>query len=95
MLSSVAGVYYYLRVLVFMYMRPAESKKDVTALEHSGAKFALIISAILTLYLGIFPDAAITLAREAIVDMQGAPIEVEATQAAGAKLLDAQAVTAE
>jgi len=81
-LTSVAGVYYYLRVLVQMYMRSAPD--DVPKpLAYSGAKFALVITAILTLYLGILPDRAIDLAHEAIVDFQGAPSDVQPAIARG------------
>ncbi len=86
-MTSVAGVYYYLKVLVFLYMKPAT--EDVYALEHSGAKFALILSAILTIYLGIFPDRAINAAREAVIDMVGAPAAVQPAIAKGKAMLAA------
>lgn len=87
-LASVAGVYYYLRVLVHMYMKPASGSFE--SRPQSGATFALVICAIGTLYLGLFPGKAIDLSREAVVDFQGAPANVQKTLDAGQKLLDAK-----
>lgn len=86
-LTSIAGVYYYLRVLVQMYMRP-EKKLSMEALDNGGAKFALIVSALLVLYLGILPGRAVDLAREAVVDLQGAPTAVQQTIAKGKAMLE-------
>lgn len=88
-LMSVAGMYYYLKVVVYMYMKP--QTREVTALEHSGAKFALALAAILSLYLGIFPEKAITLSREAVVDMTGAPAAVQPAIEKGKAMLEARA----
>lgn len=57
-LTSVVSVYYYLRVIVFMYMKEATSE---TAIYQSlrGAGVAAIISAIATLQFGLFPRAII------------------------------------
>ncbi|MEZ4459923.1 MAG: NADH-quinone oxidoreductase subunit N [bacterium] len=87
-LTSVAGVYYYLKVIVYLYMK--QPTEEVTTLEHSGAKFALVMCAVLTLYLGIFPNRAITAAREAVIDMVGAPAAVQPAVAKGNALLRAQ-----
>lgn len=56
-LTSVAGVYYYLKVLVHLYMH--KPVKQVEALENSGAKFAIIVCALLTLWFGLFPNSLI------------------------------------
>ncbi|MFW5968204.1 MAG: NADH-quinone oxidoreductase subunit N [Persicimonas sp.] len=74
-LTSVAGVYYYLRVLVHMYMR--DQKREVHPLVNSGAKFALTVCAVLTLYLGVLPDRVLTWSQEAIADFQGADGEIQ------------------
>lgn len=74
-LASVAGVYYYLRVLVFMYMKPAT--REIRPLETNAAKYAIVACAVLTLYLGILPDRVLGWAQEAIVDFQGAQPAVE------------------
>ncbi len=80
-LSSVAGVYYYLRVLVYMYMRPAT--RELRPLPSNGAKYALAACAILTLYLGIMPGRVLGWSREAIVDFKGAPASVQRVIDAG------------
>lgn len=55
-LTSVLGMYYYLRVVVYMYMRPSRlgdsgPKGDV------GTHIALAVAALAVMGLGIFPDA--------------------------------------
>lgn len=86
-LSSVAGVYYYLRVLVSMYMRP-EGREPMEALEHGGARFALVACAVGVLYIGILPSSTVNLAREAVIDMQGAPAAVQPAIAKGKAALE-------
>jgi NADH-quinone oxidoreductase subunit N len=76
-LTSVAGVYYYLRVLVHMYMK--EPVRNFFALEDKGARWALGICAILSLYLGILPAAAIDMSREAVLDFSGGDAELRQT----------------
>jgi NADH-quinone oxidoreductase subunit N len=53
-LASVAGVYYYLRVLVYLYMK--EPVEEVT-LSQAGVpyRFVLLLLALLTLYFGVMP----------------------------------------
>lgn len=87
-LTSVAGVYYYLKVIVHLYMKPLN--ENVEALPHRGAALALGVSAILALYLGILPDSAIRTAREAVVDMAGVPAEIVPHAETGKRLLEAQ-----
>ena len=56
LLNSAVAAYYYLRVLVVMYMRdPVESAGPVEPLT-PGFRLALIVPAIGTLFLGIFPS---------------------------------------
>lgn len=87
-LMSVAGMYYYLKVIVYLYMKP--QTQDVVALHHGGAKFALVVAAFFSLYLGIFPEKAIQVSREAIVDMTGAPAAVEPALEKGREALNAR-----
>jgi NADH-quinone oxidoreductase subunit N len=55
LLNSAVAAYYYLRILVMMYMRePAEAAANVESLT-PGMRAALILPAIGTLVLGIFP----------------------------------------
>ena len=54
MLSSVVGVYFYLRVVVYMFMRPAAADAS-TPVRHWTTEFALISSAVAVVGLGIVP----------------------------------------
>lgn len=53
-LSSVAGTYYYLRVVVYMFMRPAAADAPAT-FRHWTTEVALVVSAVATVALGIVP----------------------------------------
>ncbi|QDG49197.1 NADH-quinone oxidoreductase subunit N [Persicimonas caeni] len=86
-LTSVAGVYYYLRVLVHMYMKKAT--REIRPVANNGAKWAIAICAVLTLYLGILPGQVLGWAREAIVDFQGAPASVQQVIELGEQELEA------
>jgi NADH-quinone oxidoreductase subunit N len=55
-LSSVAGVYYYLRVVVYMYMRPSP-QDAATPFRHWSTEVALLVSAILVVFWGVMPGA--------------------------------------
>ena len=74
-LTSLAGVFYYLRVLVHMYMKPKE--RELGDVGHPASKFALVISGVLTLYLGILPAKGLDLSRQAIVGFAGAPDSIQ------------------
>ena len=55
LLNSAVAAYYYLRILVVMYMRePSEATADLEPLSF-GLRAALVIPALGTLFLGIFP----------------------------------------
>ena len=65
-LNSVLGVYYYLRVLVFMYMRePAAGAPVAIPMRSSYVTAALLLSAILVLLLGIMPSQSLDMAIKA------------------------------
>jgi NADH-quinone oxidoreductase subunit N len=70
LLSSAVAAYYYLRIIVVMYMRePAEANASVPPL--GGAlSVALWISAIGTLWLGIFPSMLLEFAQRAAVSIR-------------------------
>jgi len=56
LLNSAVAAYYYLRILVMMYMHePSEAVNDAEPLT-AGLSAALILPAIGTLFLGIFPS---------------------------------------
>lgn len=60
MLASAAGAYYYLRVMVYMYMKPSE---QTYALPTAGTIYvvALLVLAALTVGLGVTPGSLSTL----------------------------------
>jgi NADH-quinone oxidoreductase subunit N len=65
-LNSVVAAYYYLRVLVFMYMREPAAGAPVAVPMRSGyVTAALVLSAILVLVLGIIPSESLDVAIKA------------------------------
>ncbi len=67
LLNSAVAAYYYLRILVMMYMRePAEATEAVEPLS-PGLRLALIVPAIGTLFLGIFPNWVLDFAGKSSV----------------------------
>jgi NADH-quinone oxidoreductase subunit N len=66
LLNSILGAYYYLRVLVFMYMREPEPGAPVATPMKSGmVAAALVIAAGFVLAIGLFPDTLLEMARAA------------------------------
>jgi NADH-quinone oxidoreductase subunit N len=62
-LNSVLGAYYYLRVIVYMYMRePAPGAPIATPMRSGYVAFGLLACAVLVLALGIFPGSSIEMA---------------------------------
>lgn len=60
LINSVIGAYYYLKVIVYMYMRePNPGAPFATPMKSGYVATALIIAAILVLLLGVFPDTAL------------------------------------
>jgi NADH-quinone oxidoreductase subunit N len=65
-INSVIGAYYYLRVLVYMYMRePAAGAPIATPMRSGYVTTALIVSAILVLALGLTPGRSLDVALAA------------------------------
>jgi NADH-quinone oxidoreductase subunit N len=65
LLASAVGIYYYLRVIVYMYM--GELKKEEIPITIPTPMRVLIAILVLgTLFLGVFPGAFLSLAREAV-----------------------------
>ncbi len=61
LLNSVISAYYYLRVLVFMYMKdPMEGAPIAKPMRSGYVAFALVLAALLVLALGILPDSALS-----------------------------------
>jgi NADH-quinone oxidoreductase subunit N len=68
LLNSVIGAYYYLRVIVYMYMRePAPAAPIAVPMRSGYVAFALLACALLVLALGIFPGSSLDLALHAPV----------------------------
>jgi NADH-quinone oxidoreductase subunit N len=66
LLNSVLGAYYYMRVLVFMYMREPEPGAPIAKPMQSGyVSFSLAVAAILVLALGLWPGSSLEVARAA------------------------------
>jgi NADH-quinone oxidoreductase subunit N len=71
-LNSVLAVYYYLRVLVFMYMRePAAGAPMATPMRSGYVTAALLVSAILVILLGIVPNQSLDMAIKAATSFGG------------------------
>ncbi len=67
-LNSLLGAYYYLRVLVFMYMRePAPGAAVATPMRSGYVATALIVAAVLVVMLGIWPTTSLQMAIEAAI----------------------------
>lgn len=81
-LTSVAGAYYYLKVLVQMYMRPVEKDRFVVS-PALGVKISIVVCALASLIFGVMPGLGIQLSREAVVDFQGTSSRIKATQLRG------------
>ena len=56
LLNSAVAAYYYLRILVMMYMYEPSDASEIAEPPSSGMSLALLLSAVGTLVLGIFPN---------------------------------------
>jgi NADH-quinone oxidoreductase subunit N len=66
LLNSVVSAYYYLRVMVYMYMRePAPGAPVATPMRSGYVASALVVAAVLVLLLGIMPGTPLQIAVEA------------------------------
>jgi NADH-quinone oxidoreductase subunit N len=68
-LNSAISVYYYLRVIVSMYMKEPVENAPMTSLSPSMTS-VLVISVFGVLLLGVFPDWAINLARNSVLNLR-------------------------
>ena len=73
-LASVAGVYYYLKVILSMYMKTP--RREVTAVTGFELKTALVVCALGTLFFGILPNGGLEMARSGVVSFLGVPPQV-------------------
>ena len=67
-LNSVVAAYYYLRLIVYMYMREPDGAPTV-AVATPAATVALVVSAWVTLQLGLWPGPVLTLAQHAVTQV--------------------------
>ncbi len=65
-LNSVISAYFYLRVVLTMYMRPATSPKSDLTIDPALA-VALVVAVVLTVLVGLFPGALVWLSQAAVV----------------------------
>lgn len=81
-LTSLAGVYYYLRVIVHLYMHKQE--RAVAENYFAGARLAIVVCALLTLFFGLVPNRLVETANRAASQMEGRADGVYVTNAAAA-----------
>jgi NADH-quinone oxidoreductase subunit N len=62
--NSMIALYYYLRVIVFLYMK--EPTREVPAFESKGAVAVMVIALAAVLVLGLFPDGYVEMARRSV-----------------------------
>ncbi len=79
-LVSVAGVYYYLKLIVSMYMK--SPRREVIALGGFELKAAMVVCAACTLLLGVLPGSGLELASDGISNTSGLPAEIKAGKGA-------------
>lgn len=60
LLTAIVSLYFYLKVVVVLYMRPAEKVPDIDA-SGGTAKAACLLVGILTFWLGLFPSSLLNL----------------------------------
>jgi NADH-quinone oxidoreductase subunit N len=65
MLNSAVSLYYYLRVMVYMYFRDAKEDYGWVVM-HGGAVASIVLALIGVLYLGIVPGTVMEMAKQAI-----------------------------
>ena len=72
LLNSVLGAYYYLRVMVYMYMRePVPGAPIATPMRSGLVSAALVIAAVFVLGIGLLPDLSLRLATAAGLQAAG------------------------
>ena len=62
-INSVIGAYYYLRVIVVMYMREPREQWPAAPMPH-GVALAVLLTAVGTIYFGLFPNAVMAFASQ-------------------------------
>jgi NADH-quinone oxidoreductase subunit N len=71
LLNSVLGAYYYLRVLVFMYMRePAPGAPIARPMRSGYVSTALVVAAVFVVLLGLWPTTSLSMAVQAAIALR-------------------------
>jgi NADH-quinone oxidoreductase subunit N len=70
-MASLVSVYYYLRVVVVMYMRPGVAGESPFLPVHAGARLALLVAVVGILALGVYPGPLYAAARAAVQGLAG------------------------
>ena len=68
-INSVIGAYYYLRIIVVMYMHPAQQQWQPLPIP-AGVALVLFLTAAGTLYLGLFPGAVMGFAAQSALSLR-------------------------
>jgi len=63
--ASAIGIYYYIRILVFMYMKEPEGEIESVGIP-GVARIVILIMVLGTLYLGVLPGSVLRMASEAV-----------------------------
>jgi len=64
LVMAVAGLFFYLRVIVLMYMQPSEEDADVST--PGGARFAILVAGAVTIIVGVVPWPLLDWVRDAL-----------------------------
>jgi NADH-quinone oxidoreductase subunit N len=70
-MASLVSVYYYLRVVVIMYMRPAPAGESALIPVHGAVRLAFLIAVAGILALGVYPGPLYSAARAAMAGLGG------------------------
>jgi NADH-quinone oxidoreductase subunit N len=65
-LASVVAAFYYIRVIVYMYMREPEDEITSEADSAWATMYAAMVATALTVYFGLYPDPIVGMAKDAI-----------------------------
>jgi NADH-quinone oxidoreductase subunit N len=68
-LNSAASIYYYLRLVVYMYFMPAEGEIPAPRPPHIAFSMALCASAAVVLVLGILPRSVLEIAERSVLSL--------------------------
>jgi NADH-quinone oxidoreductase subunit N len=66
LVAAVGGLFFYLRVIVLMYMQPADDGASATVAIPLGSRIAVLVPAVVTLVVGVVPWPLLEWVRDAI-----------------------------